>query len=152
MRRREFIALSAADPHHWRLYRPARNQEEPSTSAILVANGHPGTGMGKWKLWAGRMQRHVPNGARYCHCRHFARISQLVAQSKRVDAGSLAPNSSMGACSDASGAVAEQSPSSMSVRVEIRIVRTAFRSGVGTLPRRWPHSSPLLRTAFLQRS
>ena len=29
----------------------------------------------------------------------------------------------------------------------IRIVRTAVRSGVGTLPRRWPHSSPLLRTA-----
>src|SRR5688572_5251080 len=29
----------------------------------------------------------------------------------------------------------------------IRIVRTAFPSGVGTLPRRWPHTSPLLRTA-----
>jgi lysozyme len=27
------------------------------------------------------------------------------------------------------------------------IVRTAFALGVGTLPRRWPHSSPLLRTA-----
>jgi hypothetical protein len=51
MRRREFIALSAA-VYHWRLYRPARNQEEPSTSAILVANGHPGAGMGEWKLWA----------------------------------------------------------------------------------------------------
>ena len=29
------------------------------------------------------------------------------------------------------------------------IVRTAFALGVGTLPRRWPHSSPLLRTASL---